>query len=988
MALRATLLVILSALLAACSCGKTGSPGDSSTDGDAEIDCVPSTEVDDNDIDEDCDGFLGTSRGFDIRARHPRVLVSPDHLAMALSRMHGPGAQEPWSSWFEMVRTAEDDGDPVDLPGLALLYLATGEGAYRDSFVDRFPDEGDPGFGELLALDLMWDHVPDSIKTSVMDRVHENPDVWYWNSIEQSSEDDVRWGYHSAHGVSRALAYAGAFVLTPLEMEKDPAAHPFDCLNYVALVDEELSGTGNFKRIEDRVAGDPAYNDALPGDCGGMYDNFGYDSSEESYSINVLSELYFLTGQDRFTGFLHDECRGRYYQNLANPHLGSTYESDQWCRRAGTSNHIQARIWNTQTDWIDQPRHDAVALTAWLYGDGRMQHYFLEGRNRPLCGAPYDGMYWDLLFHDADITPEGPEDDPTAMYFSGPGLVSMRSDWTDDAAFGVLVAGEGISRRYEDAGSFLIHRKTDVFPHGGARIRNNEDNSRHHWYHIRSISKNTMKIFDPDECLSIDENSESGPIHTGPTLVDSDNMGGQMFEMSIAATDLEYPTWFTEEPSRTSNPTHPLGLYETANVIRFEHVEGDWTYATADATAAYTAKIDFFEREMVFLRPSTFVIFDRVQTVDPSFRKVWVVHTVDPPRTSCTLSDSGQGMEAWDDCSGIEILDPANTTFIDALLPATNRVTSRGGDTILGSGPLPLGAGDVADSGIPRWLEIFAVGPDTEGTITISGTSLEGTTEDIVFDGTEQNYVSSSPTEDVSATALTDASRSWIPGQWTDHMVHVSCGGTSQEVRVTGNDETTLFGTFDPCSAWGYRIYRPLGNSYNHWTSIDSVTSSDMDVDVLTVSIPHYFDAEDVTGRLHSFSPHTDGRDDGYSKRTDLGQYTLSIEATTPALLDVFLNVITLLDPPATRPTSAALESTEAAGVLIEDRFVLFSRDRGTLPSLAVDLPATATGLVMNLAPDTSYWHQHDGTTLHVDDADNGGTMATSSAMGVLVIGG
>ena len=121
---------------------------------------------------------------------------------------------------------------------------------------------------------------------------------------------------------------------------------------------------------------------------------------------------------------------------------------------------------------------------------------------------------------------------------------------------------------------------------------------------------------------------------------------------------------------------------------------------------------------------------------------------------------------------------------------------------------------------------------------------------------------------------------------------------------------------------------------------------------------------------------------------TDLGQYTLSIEATTPALLDVFLNVITLLDPPATRPTSAALESTEAAGVLIEDRFVLFSRDRGTLPSLAVDLPATATGLVMNLAPDTSYWHQHDGTTLHVDDADNGGTMATSSAMGVLVIGG
>ena len=41
-----------------------------------------------------------------------------------------------------------------------------------------------------------------------------------------------------------------------------------------------------------------------------MYDNFGYDSSEESYSVNVLSEFHFLTGQDRHTGFLHDECRG------------------------------------------------------------------------------------------------------------------------------------------------------------------------------------------------------------------------------------------------------------------------------------------------------------------------------------------------------------------------------------------------------------------------------------------------------------------------------------------------------------------------------------------------------------------------------------------------------------------------------------------------------------------------------------------------------
>jgi len=83
------------------------------------------------------------------------------------------------------------------------------------------------------------------------------------------------------------------------------------------------------------------------------------------------------------------------------------------------------------------------------------------------------------------------------MYFNGPGLVSMRENWTNDALFAVFVAGEGISRRYEDANSFLLHRKTDIIPHAGARIRYNDDNSKHAWYNIRSMSNNTIKIFDP-----------------------------------------------------------------------------------------------------------------------------------------------------------------------------------------------------------------------------------------------------------------------------------------------------------------------------------------------------------------------------------------------------------------------------------------------------------------------------------------------------------
>jgi hypothetical protein len=958
-------------------------------------DCTPTgPEIPGNSVDEDCDGWLGTGFAFDLRAEHPRVLLTPALLQQTIERMTGPSAVEPYQTWFQLVKDREDSDQDVDLVNLALIYRATGNPVYLSRFLTRRPTTGVPEADELFAVDLLWDEIPDDDKLNIMARVSAEDNPWYWASITQSNADpaDVSWGYHSAYGVYRALAYASAYALTAI-LESDPVVqnpsiyNRFNTLNYINVTDKELSPAGYFYQIENRVAGDPTHNDALPGSPGGMYDNFGYDSSEEARSIYVLSELLMLTDQDRYSGMLHDHFRATFYQNLQYPHVADYTATDRWCRRAGTETHEEARIWFTQTSsW--QPLHDAVALTANLYQDERMQYYFSEARQRVLCGPPYDGMWWDLIFYDDALGIDPPASNPTAMYFNGPGLVSMREDWSNDALFTVFVAGEGISRRYEDANSFLLHRKTDIVPHAGARIRFNPDNNKHHWYHVRSICKNTVKVFDPDESFDIEPGGSVGPLHSGTPLVASDNFGGQIFATPISAYDDCFDTSGCNSGiARYDCSNYPLGVCETANVLKFEHVPGEYTYTVGDGAPAYTRKIDLFQRELVYLRPDVVVVFDRVRSVDPSFRKVWTLHTVPPPVASTGPVLTGLGMSAHDNEAHITMDHPLTVTYLDVMLPQSNRVTIRGGDSVIGRGPLgagqPIPGAAIADLDVPRWLELFAVGPDAEGEVVITGDALEGAgvSETATFDGAVQTSVTSSPTA-MTTTTLEDTSQHWYDDEWVGYVLRLR-GGSSGDVVITGNDENTLSigGGYSPSGVWGYHIVRPLANTEYHWLHITSVTTSDMDVDDFVLSVPHYFDAVSAAGELHSFSPKTDRADDNYGKRKDIGQWTIEVEPTTPQLLDSFLHVFHLVDRGV-----AKVETELVTGADIGSWLVLFANDEGNLDGGEVDVTVVAdtSVLLADLVPNTAYTWSYTGSHLSWSNLGGSGATVLSSDQGTV----
>ena len=163
-----------------------------------------------------------TTKNTWIRNNHPRVLLDTERLSMVINRMYGKNAREPYSRWFNLIKSTEDNGTPVDLVNLALIYKATLDDTYKNRFLKRLPSEGVPGLVELYAIDIMFDELDDSIKHAVMARVASSTRPWYYDSIAQSNGSvQTSWGYHDARKVVPAFAYSAIFANTKFEKNKD-----------------------------------------------------------------------------------------------------------------------------------------------------------------------------------------------------------------------------------------------------------------------------------------------------------------------------------------------------------------------------------------------------------------------------------------------------------------------------------------------------------------------------------------------------------------------------------------------------------------------------------------------------------------------------------------------------------------------------------------------------------------------------------------------
>ncbi|MHB9029009.1 MAG: heparinase II/III domain-containing protein [Candidatus Latescibacterota bacterium] len=205
---------------------------------------------------------------------------------------------------------------------------------------------------------------------------------------------------------------------------------------------------------------------------------------------------------------------------------------------------------------------------------------------------------------------------PYARHFENMGQVFMRSGSGPDDTYALFMCGGVLEQhKHWDNNHFAIFKKGFLALDTGSRPAPGQ-HTQH--YFPRTIAHNCILINMPGEQL--------------PIFVDKGAGGGQR--------------WGAPAPEETEVPIPNDGGQKElmgSDVIAFE-TGNDFSYVAGDATRAYAPeKCRLALRQFVFLNPDYFVIFDRVTSTKPEYKKTWLLHTATEPQLDGSVFTAVQG---------------------------------------------------------------------------------------------------------------------------------------------------------------------------------------------------------------------------------------------------------------------------------------------------------------------------------------------------------
>jgi len=249
---------------------------------------------------------------------------------------------------------------------------------------------------------------------------------------------------------------------------------------------------------------------------------------------------------------------------------------------------------------VEYPRHTRDVLSQYFRGS-ELSGYLTNKRRSGSNGA---ARLVDFLYQEQPDPALPLKDFPLAHIATGIGKVYARGDWTDDASWLRFECGDYWNgHQHFEVGNFEIFRYEPLATESGEYI---DYGSNHdvNWL-TRTIAHNSMLVYMPGEQWK--DMRDGGRNKYA-------NDGGQAKKWDWTRDNLA--EWEKERAT-----------FERGKIVAFQNTPA-YMYVAGDCTKAYTPqKLSKWIRQIVFLRPHTFVIFDRVVSTKPEYKKTWLLHS-------------------------------------------------------------------------------------------------------------------------------------------------------------------------------------------------------------------------------------------------------------------------------------------------------------------------------------------------------------------------
>ncbi|MBW7995541.1 MAG: hypothetical protein FVQ81_02995 [Candidatus Glassbacteria bacterium] len=543
---------------------------------------------------------------------HPRLILSGDFLEQVRESCKGrsSGAYQALAAQVDgFIDNQPVDSIPVRQQGrlarqCGLLYLLSGNRKYLDA-------------GERYLANALERYLE-------LEREHGGG---YWEAVEFRKYCCFAWDWlynglseQKRREFGRKILEAGELAwnrkwFTPYGgggyATLDPVFWPAMTLRHSGIADstaEEWSGwvkehIYEWRKMQGQVASDD----------GGMYSGLGYAAYNYLRTpVFIFESWKSITGEDLTENNPYLEHFSLWWTYCEKP-------NGEWPRIDDTGSvlgsiqpwhfkYLACRYRDRVALWQLSKRDDSGHLTAW-------------------------DVVWDPS--GLGIEPQGPDDSwPLGRHFEGTGWVVLRSGWDSTAAYSVFDCGDFYyGHQHPAENAFTIFR-------GGSLAINS---GRYEWgsdhrpnYMVRTIASNSVLVYDPQELF----------ISRNDTL---SNDGGQ-----------KWP-----RPGRNEFGETAGTQWDTGQITAFE-TNQYYTYVCGDATASYSEhKLEKFTRQYLHIQPDIFVVFDRVESTRPEYRKYWLLHTVNEPvkRSGWLAADERRGR-----------------LYLRAILPANAVIDKIGGE--------------------------------------------------------------------------------------------------------------------------------------------------------------------------------------------------------------------------------------------------------------------------------------------------------------------